>query len=81
LISWKAGTTFLKLLESFHNHVCAYLLLLMKKTASLAAKMRALALMAVSTACNSPSGPSSSTGLPCDGVDAVKPAAAAGGVM
>jgi hypothetical protein len=53
----------------------------MKNTASFAAKIRAFALMAVSTACNSPSGPSSSTGFPCDGVDAVKPAAAAEGLM
>lgn len=67
----------MELLTYTCNHVCAHLLLLIKNTASFAAKMRALALMAVSTACNSPSGPSSSTGLPCDGVDAVKPAAAA----
>lgn len=60
-----------------HSHA-PHLLLLMKNTASLAAKMRALALMAVSTACSSPSGPSSSTGAgPCDGLEAVKPAAAA----
>lgn len=64
-----------------------YLLLLMKNTASLAAKMRALARMAVSTACSSPSGPSSSSAAagPCGGVEAVKPAAAdaaaTGGLM
>jgi hypothetical protein len=43
-----------------HARHPTHLELLMKKTASLAAKMSALARMAVSTACSSPSGPSRS---------------------
>ena len=88
-----AGTTLGASLNTCHLdaatciHTCAgwwprykpHLLLLMKNTPSLAAKISALALIAVSTACSSPSGPSLSSCADCDGADMVNDAVVATG--